>query len=164
GWDEAIKSPAKIIFCLRANILTIKERIAAAHENGKIVFIHIDLADGIGKDRAGLQFLRQTGIDGIITTRGNLVRAAKDLGLLTVQRVFALDSQGISGIQDLVGSAQPDFIEIMPGVIEKIIARFATGNTPVIAGGLIETKQEVTAALSAGAVAVSTGRKELWNI
>ncbi|MFQ8953550.1 MAG: glycerol-3-phosphate responsive antiterminator [Oscillospiraceae bacterium] len=34
---------------------------------------------------------------------------------------------------------------------------------PVIAGGLIETKQEVTAALSANAIAVSTGKKELWN-
>ena len=34
----------------------------------------------------------------------------------------------------------------------------------VIAGGLIETKAEITTALSSGAVAVSTGKKELWYV
>lgn len=163
-WDEALSSPAKVIFCLRANLLSIGENIGKAHKMGKIVFVHIDLADGIGKDKVGLRFLADCGVDGIITTRGNLVRAAKELGLITVQRIFALDSQGVSGAYELVSSANPDFIEIMPGVIEKIIKRFAEGNVPVIAGGLIETKQEVTAALSAGAVAVSTGGKELWSL
>jgi glycerol uptake operon antiterminator len=163
-WDDAINSPAKIIFSLRANLLSVRENIAEAHKNGKAVFIHVDLADGIGKDKVGLRFLADCGVDGIITTRGNLVRAAKELGLLTVQRIFALDSQGIAGVNEIVGTANPDFIEIMPGVIEKIIKRFAKGNVPVIAGGLIETKQEVTTALSAGAVAVSTGGKELWSL
>lgn len=164
GWDEAINSPAKVIFCLKANLLTIKDRIYEAHRCKKTVLIHIDLADGIGKDKTGLQFLSSIGIDGIITTRGNLVRAAKELNLITVQRIFALDSQGIAGVNDLVSGANPDFVEIMPGVIDKIINRFAKGEIPVIAGGLIETKQEVTCALSAGAVAVSTGRKELWKL
>ena len=35
---------------------------------------------------------------------------------------------------------------------------------PVIAGGLLQTKAEVTDALSAGATAVSTGCPELWCI
>ena len=34
----------------------------------------------------------------------------------------------------------------------------------VIAGGLIETKQEVTNALGQGAAAVSTGKNELWYL
>lgn len=163
-WKEATLSPAKIIFCLKANLLSVKERINEAHKLGKKVFIHIDLAEGIGKDKTGLEFLADCGVDGIITTRGNLVRAAKEMGLVTVQRLFALDSQGVSGINDLVTGSNPDFIEIMPGVIDKIISRFAEGDTPVIAGGLIETKAEVTSALSCGAVAVSTGRKELWYL
>lgn len=163
-WEEAIASPAKIIFCLRANLMTVKQRIAEAHEAQKLVFVHIDLADGIGKDKTGLEYMASCGVDGIITTRGNLVRAAKDMGLLTVQRFFALDSQGVSGINDLISGSYPDYIEIMPGVIEKIISRFSDGAIPVIASGLIETKAEVTAALSCGAVAVSTGRKDMWYL
>ena len=63
--------------------------------------------------------------------------------------------------ETLEGTA-PDLLEIMPGVIGKVIARVATGKTPVIAGGLVETKEELFAALSNGAIAVSTGKKELW--
>lgn len=164
AWKDALESPAKVIFCLKANLMTIKDRIAQAHAKGKLVFVHLDLADGIGKDKTGLEFLSSCGVDGVITTRGNLVRYAKEMGIITVQRFFALDSQGVSGINDLISNSRPDYIEIMPGVIEKIISNFSKGNIPVIAGGLIENKSEVTSALSNGAIAVSTGRKDLWYL
>ena len=93
-----------------------------------------------------------------------MVKIAKEVGLLTVQRFFALDSQGVSAISEITQAASPDFIEIMPGVIDKIVSRFATGQIPVIAGGLIETKQEITNALKCGAVAVSSGKQDLWEL
>ena len=37
-------------------------------------------------------------------------------------------------------------------------------SVPIIAGGLIENKAEVTEALGLGAAAVSTGKKELWYL
>ena len=55
-------------------------------------------------------------------------------------------------------------MEIMPGVIPKVIQRLSKEKVPVIAGGLIETKAEVTAALRSGATAISTGRPELWEL
>ena len=64
----------------------------------------------------------------------------------------------------MLSATNPDLIEIMPGVIEKVIKKFASDKIPVIAGGLLETKGEVTAALKSGALAVSTGKKELWYI
>ena len=161
---EAIDSPAEIIFNLRANLLTVKAQIAAAHAANKAAFVHLDLADGIGKDKTGIEFLANCGVDGVISTRGQLIRAAKDCGLLTVQRFFTLDSQGVDSIAEQLRSLSPDFIEIMPGVIGKTVARFAAGGIPVIAGGLIETKAEVTEALGNGAVAVSTGKHELWYL
>ena len=53
---------------------------------------------------------------------------------------------------------------LIGGVIEKIVSRFATGQILVIAGGLIETKQEITNAIKCGAVAVSTGKQDLWIV
>ena len=41
---------------------------------------------------------------------------------------------------------------------------FSNSGITLIAGGLIETKAEVTNALHCGAFAVSTGKKELWYI
>ena len=163
-WTEALASPAEVLFYLSASLLTVKEKIRQAHEAGKLVMVHIDLAEGIGKDAAGIQYLAACGADGVISTRANIIRLAKNHGLVTIQRVFALDSKGMESIEEMVKNSSPHLIEIMPGVVEKAIRRFSQGRTPVIAGGLIETKQEVTGILRCGAIAVSTGKKELWHV
>ncbi len=164
-FSNSLESPCEIIFLLEGDVMTVGDKIKLAHEKNKSIFIHIDLMKGIGKDRCAIEFLSSLGADGIISTRAALIKNAKELGLIAVQRYFAVDSQGLGTIKEMIGSAKPDFIEIMPGVIEKVIQKFAAeGTTPLIAGGLVETKQEVTMALGAGAIAVSTGKKELWYL
>ena len=163
GFDAALASPVDLIFLFHCNILTVKERVEQAHGAGKSLFIHLDLADGIARDRAGVSFLSKAGVDGVISTRPSLLRVAKEMGLVTVQRFFVYDSQGVAGIEEVLDSSDPDIIEILPGVIGKITSRFAREvSVPLIAGGLIETKAEVLDALQNGAVAVSTGKEELW--
>ena len=61
GWKKAIDSPAEVVFYLKANLLTVKDRVAEAVKMGKSVFVHIDLADGIGKDKTGIEFLQTCG-------------------------------------------------------------------------------------------------------
>lgn len=161
-WTAALASPSEVLFYLEPHLSTIRERIGDAHKAGKLIFVHLDLAEGIGKDKEGVAFLADCGADGIISTRAQIIRFAKDLNLLTVQRFFALDSQGLDSISEMLKSSRPHFMEIMPGIIPKAISRFAAGAIPVIAGGLIEEKAEITAALGAGAIAVSTGRENLW--
>lgn len=161
-WEQALESPAEVIFYQSANLLTVTDRVRQAHDAGKYIIIHMDLAEGIGKDRSGLRYLAEQGADGIISTKTQLIRQAKDLGLLTVQRFFALDSKGLESIEEMLRSSQPDLIEIVPGVIPKVLTRFAGGSTPVIAGGLFETKTELTTALGCGIIAVSTGQTSLW--
>lgn len=163
-WQQALESPVQVIFYMSANLLTIGEKVKQAHDAGKYVMVHLDLAEGIGKDRAGLRYLAGCGIDGILSTKGQLIRWAKDLGLFTVQRFFAVDSSGAESIGDMFRNTGPQIMEIMPGVVTKVIRRYAQSGIPVIAGGLIQTKSEVTDALGAGATAVSTGQPELWYL
>lgn len=161
-FDRALQSPVDTIFLLGCDIVTIKQRISAAKQENKFIFIHIDLAEGIGKDRSGIRYLQECGADGIISTKSNLIRVARELGLITVQRFFAYDSHGVNGIEDVLSATKPDIFEIMPGVIDKIVFRFSNTAIPLIAGGLVETKAELTAALRNGALAVSTGTEALW--
>lgn len=163
-WEEALTSPAQVLFHLSAELTTVKERIRQAHAAGKLLLVHIDLAEGIGKDRVGIRYLASCGVDGIISTKAQLIRYAKEQGLLTVQRFFALDSKGMESIEDMLRVTCPHLMEIMPGVIGKAIRRFSQGRVPVIAGGLVQTKQEVTEALGCGATAVSTGQQSLWYL
>lgn len=163
-FEKALNSPSQVIFLLGGDVSTIGDKIKLAKEKGKFIFVHIDLTDGIGKDKSGIRFLSNLGIDGIISTKSNLIRIAKDLSLITVQRFFAYDSHGIDGIEEVLYSTKPDYVEIMPGVIDKVTKRFSGLEIPLISGGLIETKQEITNALNAGAFAVSTGKEALWNM
>ena len=58
-----------------------------------------------------------------------------------------------------------DLIEVLPGLMPKIIRKIciSTGK-PVIAGGLISDKEDVTGALGAGAIAVSSTNPAVWNM
>lgn len=163
-FGKALRSPIEVIFYMDANLLTVKDRVKEAHDAGKFIFIHIDLANGIAKDKIGVEYLSQIGADGIISTRSTIIKTAKELGLATVQRFFAIDCQGVESISSTLINSQPDLMEIMPGVVGKVIKRFADGKVPLITGGLIERKQEVTSAIALGAFAVSTGKEELWYV
>jgi len=161
-WKKALESPVQVVFYMSANLRTIRQRVLQAHEAGKYVMVHLDLAEGIGKDRVGIGYLADCGVDGILSTKAQLIRMAKDAGLFAIQRFFVMDSSAVEGIQDMYQNTCPHLIEIMPGVVPKVISRLAGKKMPVIAGGLIQTKAEVTDALGAGATAVSTGKPELW--
>ena len=161
-FDKALASPVEVIFLLGGDIATIADRIKAAKTAGKYIFIHIDLCDGIGKDRSGVRFLASCGADGIISTKSSIIKFAKEAGLISIQRFFAYDSHGVGSISEVLANTKPDIMEIMPGIIGKVIQRFVTTGIPLIAGGLVETRQEVNTALALGAFAVSTGREELW--
>ena len=90
-FEIALQSRVDVIFLLYSNILTMDKYINKAKSMGKRIFIHMDFAEGIGKDRAGLEFLKHLGADGILTTKTNMIRPAKDLGLITVQRFYIVD-------------------------------------------------------------------------
>ena len=163
--EYALTSNVELIFDLSPDINNIKERLTKAHNASKRLFIHLDLATGIGKDESGIIFLKNLGIDGIISTRTNIVKAAKAHGIFSVQRFFIVDSHSISTTLESLKASKADMIEIMPGTVSKVIRSLCiTTATPIIAGGLIETENEVYVAITNGAAAVSTGKKELWKI
>ncbi len=160
----AIKAKPEMIFDLSPDIATVLPKLKRAHEKGKKLYIHIDLAKGVGKDESGIKYLHVLGVDGIISTKASLIKFAREQGLPTVQRFFILDSRSVETTIETMRSSCPDMIEIMPGVIPKIIKKLESlTDTPIIAGGLIETKDEMLDAFSAGADAVSTGKQSLWG-
>ena len=145
--------------------MTLEKDVESAHAAGKKIFLHMDLAEGIGKDKAGLQYVKMKGVDGIISTRVSMIKTARELGLFTVQRFFIVDSQSVNTTLEGIKASKPDMIEIMPGIVTKTFKRLSDKvDVPIIAGGLLEEKEEIIAALSSGADAVSTGKKELWNL
>ncbi len=162
--DEAIKSPCKIVFLLTGDILNIEEIVRVLRENDKLVFVHVDLLGGFSKDIISLKYIsKYIKPDGIITTKSNLVKVAKELNIFTIQRLFLLDSLAlVSGINS-IKTIRPDAVEILPGIMPKIIEEIRLETRiPVIAGGLIRDKSDVIGSLNAGAIGISTSNKEVW--
>lgn len=159
----------QVIFVLYGDVCTIPEILERIKAAGKKAMVHIDLIAGLSAKEISVEFIaRQTRADGIITTKPALVRRAKELGIFAVLRFFVIDSLALKNIENLemqCGTSRPDFIEVLPGVMPKVLGRIAkVSRIPMIAGGLITEKEDVIAALSSGAIAVSSTNQDVWNL
>ena len=161
--NRIIDGQGKLVFVLFGDILTIPDIVARLKDAGKTVLVHLDLIDGLDSRDVTVDFLaKNTRADGILSTKANLVKHAKNQGLLAIQRFFVLDSMALLNIEKHFPLDYTDAIEILPGLMPKIIRRIA-GSTglPIIAGGLISDQEDVQKALDAGAVAVSATKLDL---
>ena len=162
--EKAVQSDVQTIFLLSSNIIDIESIAEFAHKHEKILFIHMDFVDGLSKDSSGVRYLSTKGIDGIISTRSNIISAAHDAGIFSVQRFFMIDSRSVDTALDTIKQSKADMVEIMPALAYKSITKIKNNiQIPIIAGGLIESRDEVYKALGAGASMISTGKNELWN-
>ena len=157
GLKECLYSESQIIFLLFGDICSVGRYVEIAKSAGKMVFVHMDLINGLGNKEVAVDFIREhTGVDGIISTKPQLVKRAKELGLFGILRIFVIDSMAFGNIEKQCASLVPDAVEILPGLMPKIIKKLcSTVNVPIIAGGLISDKEDVMNALTAGAVAIS---------
>ena len=164
GLDAALNSDVAVIFLLYGDILTVERMVDRVHDAGKRAFVHLDLIDGLSAREVAADFIaRHTDADGIISTRSALVRRAGELGLLTIQRFFLLDSMALRNMEKQLAQDASDLIEVLPGRMPKMIRRIRERtDKPVIAGGLISDKEDVTGALGAGAAAVSSTDPAVW--
>lgn len=164
--DEAIDSPCEIIFLLTGDIFNLEDIVHKTKKSEKNIYVHLDLLDGFSKNLMALKYIsNKIKPDGIITTKSNFIRPAKEMGLFTIQRLFVIDSLSLdSGIESIT-ITKPDAVEILPGIMPKVIKKlYNETNIPIITGGLIMDKDDVIQNLKCGAVAISTSKKEIWYL
>ena len=162
---ESLMTDCKAIFILFGNICNISDIVEKIKNKDKLAIIHADLVQGLSAKTEAIDYLKlNTKADGIISTKGNLVKYAVEIGLIGILRNFIIDSMAMENVHKQVSMANPDMIEIMPGIMPEIIEKIKSElKLPLIAGGLISEKKDVIAALAAGADAVSTTKIGLWK-
>jgi len=162
---DAINSKSHIIFLLTGNVFNLKKMVELCNNAGKCVFTHLDLIKGYSQDNYFIKYLKdEINPTGIITTKNNIIARAKQENLLTIQRLFLLDSSAMDVSISSAKKIKPDAVEILPGLVPKLIKSVKNQiNIPIVTGGFIETEEEVRSCLAAGAISVSTSHKPLWN-
>ena len=149
GLQNALQNEnIRVVFILYGDICNISTLVQRIHAAGKFAIVHVDLIAGLASKEVAVDFIRsQTEADGIISTRQSFIRRAKELGLAAILRVFLLDSISLESLGKMPTNL-PDCLDILP----------------VLTGGLIADKEDVMAALDAGATAISTTNQAVWNM
>lgn len=162
--EKAIKSPCEIIFLLTGSIFNLQEIVSHIKEHNKSVYVHLDLIEGFSRNICALKYINEKiKPNGIITTKSSLIKAAKDMGLFSIQRLFMLDALSLESGINSIKTIRPDAVEILPGIMPRVTKVISTEvNIPIITGGLISDKEDVIASIKAGAIGVSTSREEIW--
>ncbi len=164
GLESCLQSESRIIFVLFGTLCSITDIVERIKRAGKTAIVHIDLIAGLAAKEVAVDYIKQhTKADGIISTKPALIKRAQELSLIAIQRFFLIDSIAFENIIKQMETCRPDFIEILPGTMPKIIRRLCGMiSTPVIAGGLINDKEDIISALNNGAVAISTTNRSVW--
>lgn len=150
---------------LNLHVGMLKSAFDYARSKNKKMFLHMDLIQGLSNDEFATEYVCQVIKPyGIISTKSSVIKKARQLNVKAIHRTFVIDSNALDRSVQLINKSDPDYIELLPGVVPKVIERVGiTTGKPIIAGGLIETEQEVEEALQAGAIAITTSSIALWT-
>lgn len=164
-FDEFLSNEYRFGVLLDVHLGRLKGILKAAESRNKKLLVHVDLIQGIKHDEYGAEFIcQEMKPAGILSTRTSVIAKAKQKKILAIQRMFLLDSGAMNKSIELVKKYQPDFIEVLPGVVPFLIKE-VKGKTgiPIFAGGFIRTAEDIKQALDAGAAAVTTSNTRLWK-
>ncbi|WP_408009556.1 glycerol-3-phosphate responsive antiterminator [Pseudalkalibacillus sp. A8] len=164
--DKAINSNSNITFVLTGDIITTKGYLDQLKKADKMTFVHIDFIEGLSNTKSAITYIAEVWKPmGIITTKSNLIKYAKEEGLMTIQRLFLIDRNALKKGIEIAHNCKPDAIEVLPGLMPSVIDELTRlTNLPIIAGGLVSSKEEILNGLRAGALAISSGDPKLWNL
>ena len=163
-FESFLKSKYEIGIFTEIHIAQLKNINRMARKHGKKMIYHVDMVQGIKSDEYATEFICQEFRPyGLISTKSSVILKAKQKGVFAIQRMFLIDTHALEKSYKLIGKNKPDYIEVLPGAMPWMIKEVKeTLNIPVLAGGLIRTKDDVQRALKAGATAITTSKRELW--
>ena len=164
---HALDAPQVSVVTLRhCNIFELQMLLERAYRRGLSVYVNIDHIEGIHADFAGLSYLaNHFHVLGIISSNPRTLSLGKQIGLETIQRIFAMDSTGLETAIESVDRQIVDLLDISPALVLPYVIPFLVTPLPLpfTASGLIQSDQQIKAALQCGALAVLVTRSELWQ-
>ena len=163
--DAAISSGVGAVFLLRGDGLELAPLVRRIHDADKLAVVHLDLVDGLASDMAGVRWLARCGVDAVISSHGQAVRAVRAEGLVAIQRLLCVSQMAIELGLTAVSRSQPHLVELLPGIILPEVADLVLPrlSVPLLAGGFVRDREDVRRLIAAGAIGVTTSQAALWN-
>lgn len=160
------KTDADWIMLKLGDVNTLPQLVGHIHQAGKKVMVHQDSIKGIARDKMGIQYMANCGVDAVITMKSLCVKYIKETGMLSAFGFFVIDSDACRTGLINIKEHEPDVVILMPGTIPEQIIREIKNETraPIILGGLMTTSEQIKDAIKIGVSSVATSNLELWNL
>jgi len=161
--DLALSGDHPAVFVLGGDVFKLTEKLEGRKGRPPVV-VNVDLVGGVAGDADGVGFLARH-VEGIISTNRRVIELGNAAGLVTIQRLFALDLSSIERGIKLVKRAKPKYVEVLPALAYPLMASRhpEVQRWHVVAGGLLKSSEDVSLVLQAGAAGVSTSHRGLWK-
>lgn len=162
-FEKFLKSNQTWCVLMDFHVNFIEDLIKQLHGVNKKGIVHMDLVKGIQNDNYGTQFMCQKlHVDGIISTKPKSIEAASQNHVISILRVFLIDSRSLIRGAKLADMLHPDYVEVLPGVIPRVVSMMREYcEVPLIAGGLIKTKEDIQQCIAQGMCAITTSNIQL---
>ncbi|MBQ9155861.1 MAG: glycerol-3-phosphate responsive antiterminator [Eubacterium sp.] len=120
------------------DISNIRKIVAYIHRFEKKVMLHMDSLKGVAKDKEGARYLKQIGVDAVISMRAQNIRMLHDAGLITLLGAFLVDSASVNQTIQNVHTVKPDVLIAMPITVPDVIYQKLKREitVPIMGGGL----------------------------
>ncbi|MFD4710671.1 glycerol-3-phosphate responsive antiterminator [Streptomyces sp. NPDC058430] len=166
GLRAVMDSECKVVFLLYGSLLNLPAIVQRLKDGGKVVLVNVDLLEGFSGKDIVVQYVKEhTSADGVLSSKAHMVRAAREVGLFAVHRFFLIDSKSYRNLAPQVRQSKADCVEILPGCMPRVISWAVQDiEVPLIAGGLVCDREDVFAALKAGAAAIASSNREVWEM
>ena len=167
--DLELLSHASAVFLQGGSLVDLPrvvEIFASPQLSSVSLFVHIDLLSGLENNEEGLKYLSKLNrINGVVTIHHHLTKPARQLGLLSIVRLFLSDSRALERGLSVVEKSKPDALEILPAAVAvKVSGDFAKLPTVRIAGGLCRNEADVRELLGCGYRAATSTSSRLWRM
>lgn len=147
------------------DVNTLPNLVQVIHQFGKRVMVHQDSIKGIARDKMGIQYMANCGVDCLITMKPMFVKYIKEVGMFAAFGFFVIDSDALrTGLKN-IHENEPDGVILMPGTIPKEIINDVLAETtvPILLGGLITNIEQIKVAQNMGITSIATSNLKLWK-
>jgi len=163
--EKFLRTDMTYCVLLNFHINHLKMVVEQLHQSGKKCIVHSGMIKGLSSDNAAAEYLIQSlKVEGIISTKPSVIQVAKKNNVISVFRMFLIDStsfkRGISSFED----CNPDMVELLPAISYQLLDTIQEHiDVPIIGGGMITSKKMISECIEAGMEAVTTSNYEFWK-
>lgn len=143
--EAFINSPLEWCILVDFHMNFLIDIMKQLHASGKHGIIHLDLTHGLANDEFAVQYLKQqVHCDGIISTKPKAIQMAKKQHVLSILRVFLIDTQSLAKGFHMAETIYPDYVEVLPATTKHAMEKIRVlTKLDIIGGGLITSLEDI---------------------